>query len=192
MESSNGLEFFDVPNRLPNGRFPPGFKASNYWDTVDFSGNGAKKIFETPEALEAKMKEYFNWVESRPIIVPEVGGKDARVVDVKKMHAPTKQGFCAFAGIIHNTYCTYAKRPGYKEVCSIFDSIIFSINFAGAAAGAVSHMLIARQLGLSDKKEVNHNISQKVVLFIPQIEASSQVFLEEGDEDLLDFEEIED
>lgn len=102
------------------------------------------------------------------------------LADVPKMRPFTLWGFCNFAGISVQTFDHYGnmlskvqkeKEPDEKdlkmgrEFLSVYTHVKQIINnqqFEGAASGFLNHAIIARMLGLADKKEITGNVDSNV------------------------------
>lgn len=144
------------------------------------------RLFETPENLWAAACEYFQWNEENPLytekIMSAVGGYDR--VDVPKMRAMTIQGLCIFLGIASKTWYNYRDREEYRPVCDSIQDIIYQQKFTGASAGLLNQAIIARELGLKDKKEFsgpNDGPIQTVRLDPEQYAAVRNQMLKEDD-----------
>ena len=118
--------------------------------------HGRDKIFATPEMLWDCCMEYFKWVEDNPLMEVQVKTPSGKVekVDVPKMRAMTIGGLCLFLGVGTSTWDDYATREDFSGICKDIDEVMRTQKFAGAAAGFLNHAIIARHLGLVDKKEV--------------------------------------
>ena len=129
-------------------------KGNQFW--LQRSTHGRKPIFETAEALETACYEYFQWIEDNPLKAAELvkfQGK-AKVKMVPKMRAMTESGLCIFLDIPTSTWHNYKTRDDFVEVTTRISEIIFNQKFSGAAADMLNANIIARDLGLTDKKEV--------------------------------------
>lgn len=121
------------------------------------SKHGRDKIFESPEYLEQAANEYFEWCESHPLIETDFRGKDANEVELPKMRAFTWEGLELFIDI--HSLRDYKKNENYKDFSQVItriEKIIYNQKFTGAAAGFLNPNIIARDLGLADKKELDH------------------------------------
>lgn len=199
VDITNDLSFFhqeqpsyEVTNKGQDskGRFT---KGNNFWRT-SLKSLGRPKSFATPEDLADALIGYLDWCVDNPHEAEEVYGKDATVVDVKKMRAPTVEGFCGWSGLGLDSWTkTYCKNTAYSSVIEVFNNIVYSQNYEGAAAGILSASLIGRKLGLADKKEINKNVRHSVQLYIPNEvslpEPSETKELTQGEEWDLDIED---
>lgn len=141
------------------GRFLPG---NRFWEAR--SSFGRKPKFETPDALWQACSEYFAWVEANPLYADNlvVYQGEAKHEPIAKMRAMTVSGLCIFLDISFQNWTEYRSRAAYSEITSRVDEIIRTQKFEGAAADLLNQNIIARELGLADKKE--HSGGVAVVL----------------------------
>jgi hypothetical protein len=71
----------------------------------------------------------------------------------------TLSGMCIFMGCSRDAWEQYRKREDFAEVCALVDSIIYQQKFELAAADLLNVNLIARDLGLRDRSEIDHKSS---------------------------------
>lgn len=119
-------------------------------------------IFETPEELQEACFRYFDWADENPIWEDKVFGSGFRA-KVAHARAMTIRGLCVFIGISKRTWDEYRNRDAFKDVCEVAEDIMFEQKFAGAAAGVFNGNIIARELGLSDKKEIEGELIVEVI-----------------------------
>ena len=135
---------------------------NRFWELR--SKHGRDKLFATPELMWEAAKEYFEWCESNPLIEIDYKGKDADRVELPKMRAFTMQGLCLYLD------CNTRYFNQFKETCTSdfssvitrIEEIIFNQKFTGAAAGFLNPNIIARDLGLVDKKENAVKVEQQM------------------------------
>jgi hypothetical protein len=128
------------------------------------SSHGRNPIFESPEKLWEAAKEYFEWVDNNPLYETKPFAYQGKVVvkELPKMRAMTIDGLCIFLDIDASTWFDYCKRKGeegepekdFTNVTTRITKIIKTQKFAGAAADLLNANIIARDLGLAEKKEV--------------------------------------
>jgi hypothetical protein len=120
------------------------------------STHGRHKLFESPQALWDACVEYFNWVDDNPLFEEKAfntkDGPDA--IDVRKMRAMTITGLCLFLDIAQETWHRYRKNNEFRAICSKVESVIKEQKFTGAAADLLNPSIIARDLGLVDRKSI--------------------------------------
>ncbi len=154
---------------------PSHFKVGNeLWRTVK---NPGKSMKYTPEELWEKAKEYFQWVEDNPILVDGIyGAKIPTNMDVKRHRPFTIQGFCIFMGMsTANYYTNYKEKSAYESILAIIENIIYNQKFELAAAGVLNPNIIARDLGLVDKRVTENTNKTQVMLYIPDNKRKIQV-----------------
>jgi len=146
-------------------------KGNQFWKMVK-DPTGRPKMFETPQELWDAAVGYFEWVEANPLEEEKLFHFQGEVVraNTTKMRAMTLQAFYLFAGIDRSTFENYDSKEGYEEFFSITTRIRETIKeqkFTGAAAELLNPNIIARDLGLTDKKvveqtgsTVNYNIPE--------------------------------
>lgn len=139
------------------GFFPEGNK---FWKNRTVSGR--PRLFGSPEELEAAAFEYFDWVDDNPLFETKVFGTGL-VAKVPLARAMTIKSMCIHVGMSHRSWIDYKARPEFEDVCDLISEIIYEQKFAGAAAGLFSAAIIARDLGLADKSEVETSVTVEVI-----------------------------
>lgn len=127
-------------------------KGNNFWELR--SSHGRDLIFASPEILWEAAKEYFEATQNRPWIKKDWVGKDA--VEVERETTPpfTLTSLRLFLDISHQTWSDYRNRKDFVEVVTRIEDVIYSQKFEGATVGAYNANIIARDLGLADKQEL--------------------------------------
>jgi len=137
---------------------------NRFWELR--SSHGRKPIFERAEDLWSAACEYFEWVEANPLwedkLVTFQGS--AKHEPVAKMRAMTLAGLCLFLDVDKDTFAGYRQREGFSGVTARIDDVIRSQKFAGAAADLLNANIIARDLGLADKQDLNVALSHEEAL----------------------------
>lgn len=130
----------------------PGSQANPWKASV-----GREKIFKTPQDLLDACVEYFEWVHDNPLVMAKPFSGEGRSWNhgVPMMRAMTQKGLYNFLGIGQHTWSDYKLKhgPDYAAVVERVESVIYQQKFEGAAAGLLNPLIIARELGLSDKQE---------------------------------------
>lgn len=146
----------------------PAPKGNQFWKAR--TKHGRDKLFTTPEILLEACLEYFEWVDRNPLYEYQLKTTKGRVhkIPVPKMRAMTIGGLCIFLNINQSTWFDYAKQKGqegedkeitkdFSNICTRVMEIIRNQKFAGAAADLLNANIIARDLGLKDKSEIDHS-----------------------------------
>lgn len=128
-------------------------KGNRFWEAR--SSHGRKPLFAKPEDLRTACFEYFAWVEENPLYCSEkvaFKGK-ATLVEIPKMRAMTIGGLCIFLDINPQTWENYKAKEDFFGVTREVENIIKTQKFEGASADLLNANIIARDLGLADKRE---------------------------------------
>jgi hypothetical protein len=120
------------------------------------SKHGRDKIFSTPQILEEECEAYLIVTSERKWIKTEFNGKDAVKCEVPTETPFTLTGLFVYLDIDRKTWDLYRDREDFIPVITRIEQIIFTQKFEGAAVGAFNANIIARDLGLTDKKELEH------------------------------------
>lgn len=127
---------------------PP--KGNQFW--LVRSTHGRKPIFQDPEELLDACIQYFQWAEANPLMeVKYLAGFGK--VKIPHMRALTMGGLYIFVDINRQTWANYKKIDDYLAITEWAEEYIREQKFTGAAAGFLNANIIARDLGLVDKKE---------------------------------------
>lgn len=132
-------------------------KNNQFWKLR--SKHGRDKIFSSPSIfLEAAM-EYFESADKNPWFKNEVvktGQEAGKLLPVPTQRPYTIEALCIFLDITHKTFLNYEKDEKYKDFFQVFTHVrdmIENNQFEGATVGAYNANIIARKLGLADRKE---------------------------------------
>jgi len=117
--------------------------------------HGRDKLFDSQGVLWAACAEYFEWVEENPLITIELVKYqgEAKQVEIPKMRAMTISGLCIFLDIHKSTWYDYCSKDDFSDTTSRVEEIIRTQKFEGASAELFNPNIIARDLGLVDKKD---------------------------------------
>jgi hypothetical protein len=135
------------------GRFTTG---NRWWEARSSHGRNPK--FETAEQLEGACLEYFEWNEANPLYKDQLVTFQGAATHepVAQMRAMTIHGLCMFLGIARSTWDEWKKnRSDFSAVIEWAETAIFRQKFEGASADLLNANIIARDLGLADKKDLS-------------------------------------
>lgn len=134
-------------------------QGNRFWELR--SSHGRKPVFESPEQLWNACCEYFQWVEDNPLWETKamVVQGSPHQEPIAKMRAMTMEGLCLFLDIGTSTWHDYRNREGFSEVVTRAEQVMRTQKFQGAAADLLNPNIIARDLGLVDKKELGGKLS---------------------------------
>lgn len=126
--------------------------------------HGRDKLFTSPKILLEACIEYFEWAEAHPIFeTKSYMYQGAPVQDtIPHMRALTIAGLCVFIRITQETWGQYRKLEGYSDVIKEVESMMYEQKFSGAAAGMLNANIIARDLGLVEKAEVQSSVTVNI------------------------------
>jgi hypothetical protein len=135
-------------------------KFNNYWE---FRGKHGAPFSYDKDSLWKEALEYFDWMKDRKWNKQEAiksGDMAGTTMDVPTSTPFSIKTFCIFADITYQTFLNYCSNEDpWKdlfEVSTRIKEIIESQQFEGATVGAYNPNIIARTLGLVDKKEVEN------------------------------------
>lgn len=129
-------------------------KGNQFWKAR--SSHGRKPIFPDPETLWNACEEYFQWAADNPLMEEKVFCHQGTVtrVQVPHMRAMTISGLCLFLDIGRDAWGEYGKREGFADIVTRAEEHIYQQKFTGAAVDMLNANIIARDLGLKDKKDI--------------------------------------
>jgi len=131
------------------------------------SSHGRNPIFSEPDDLWEAACEYFQWVEDNPLYEDKGFAFQGIVTHeaFSKMRAMTFEGLFLFIDISHTTWDNYCDKEDFIAITTRIKYVIRKQKFEGAAAELLNPNIIARDLGLSDKSD----IEQKQTIVINEI-----------------------
>lgn len=124
---------------------------------------GGRPVSYTPEELRTKINEYIQFVLSTPIKLEKLFNTARGIVRKSEKHIRpmTVTGCAVYLGITPETLNNYAKRGDedphreeYLRIVSQAKAIFYQQKFNGATIGAYNPSIIARDLGLAEKKVI--------------------------------------
>lgn len=137
------------------------------------SKHGVDKLFATPELMWEAACEYFESIDSDPYIKTEaktvnIGDYQSEIALAKLpvMKPYTLQGLCRYLDcntVYFNQFKDNLKETdlqyeGFSKILTRIREVIYEQKYSGAASGFFNASIIARDLGLADKKEVEKTI----------------------------------
>lgn len=139
------------------------------------SKHGRDKLFSTPELMWEAACEYFESIDSNPYT--KVEAKTVNIGDYQSeialAHLPvmkpyTMQGLCRYLNcndVYFNQFKENLKKDdphyeGFSQILTRIRDIIYEQKFSGAASGFFNANIIARDLGLADKKELDKKVTK--------------------------------
>lgn len=126
--------------------------------------HGRDLIFSSPEILWQACIEYFEATDKRKWYKTDFKGKDVTEVQIPTDTPYTITGLHIFLDIDYKTWELYKGREDFIQIIDKVEKIIYTQKLEGAAVGAYNASIIARDLGLADKKEVENKHSGEIVI----------------------------
>lgn len=140
-------------------------KGNQFWKLR--SKHGRDKLFESPDLLWEAACEYFQWCVENPWMKTETKTKGTDKdgnPKIETTQTPTErpftvQGFCHYVEASVGWWKEFkkAKHEDFLPITTRIDEVIYRQKFEGAAVGSFNPTIIARDLGLADKKELEHS-----------------------------------
>lgn len=140
-------------------------KGNEFWKLR--SKHGKDKLFKDPEMLWIASCEYFEWCDENPLLEEKLFHHQGAITvgNAKKMRAYTLTALCLYLGCnsqyFNNFEANNTEDKEYSVIITRIRETIYSQKFVGAAADLLNPNIIARELGLIDKKEVDQTINDK-------------------------------
>lgn len=156
-------------------------KKNQFWKQRSKHGRG--KLFANAGLLWEAACEYFQWCEDNPLKESKIcsfGGKNV-LKEVPLMRAMTIVGLC-FRLNANADYLTAFESKldlktdegkDFSRVIGDIRSIIYRQKFEGASAGLLNPNIIARDLGLVDKKDVSGDLLNPLTELINEISGNT-------------------
>lgn len=138
-------------------------KGNQFWKIR--SKSGRKKLFASPDLLWDAACEYFEWCEKNPLIETKAfaGKFGVEQTELPKMRAMTLSQLCFYLNCSEGYFRKFKQEQKDSEddetkdfltVIHAIETIIYNQKFQGAAAGMLKDNIIAMELGLKHKTEV--------------------------------------
>ncbi|MDC7940300.1 DNA-packaging protein [Raoultella ornithinolytica] len=137
-------------------------KGNKFWQARSKHGRNPK--FTNPDILWEACCEYFDWVEKHPLWETKAFSFQGTITKARlpKMRAMTISGLCIFLDIADSTWDQYRTKKGFSVITTRVEKLIYEQKFSGAAADLLNPNIIARELGLVEKKSVEGDLEVTV------------------------------
>jgi len=154
-------------------------KGNQFWKAR--AKHGRDKIFKTPELMLEAAFDYFGWCEENPLTKAIIYQGEVSTNPEKLMRAMTIKGLCIYWGVnsfylndfIGNLNLESKIDKDFSQVINTIKEIIETQKFEGASAGLLNPNIIARDLGLADKKELSGSVENPLTLVIQEISGNT-------------------
>lgn len=175
--------FKDLAMQIPprkRSKDPDGRLGNQFWKLR--SKHGRDRLFKTPELLWEAACQYFEWCDQHPWHRTDYKGKDAIHVTIPTARPYTLSGLCIYLGCNTQYFAQFKaslpkEEKDFSLVITRIEQTIFTQKLEGAAVGAFNANIIARDLGLTDKKD--HSSTDGTMAPKPNIIVSDQKTAEE-------------
>lgn len=148
-------------------------KGNNFWNKRERSGR--EGLFESADHLWEAACEYFQWCEDNPLQEEKLFHYQGVVTKetVSKMRAYTLSGLCLYLDCSDSYFRAYKSRNKenptdlHEDIITVIkkiERVIYEQKFTGAAADLLNHNIIARDLGLTDKKDIKAETHNKHII----------------------------
>ena len=125
------------------------------------SKHGRDKIFATPEIMLNACYEYFDYQSKQTWNKTDFKGKEVQEVLIPTASPFTLTGLCIFLGVNTKYFTEFESNldlknkvdKDFSEVITHVREIIATQQMEGAMVGTYNANIVARKLGLTDKKE---------------------------------------
>ena len=131
----------------------------------------------TPEEFEQAWEDYFSFCDNNPWYKNEAiksGPNAGEIIAIPVSRPYTEAGFCAFHGLGHKYLPQLEQTLSSKEnpteeekalsnVLTRARARCYAQKFEGAAVGAFNPVIIARDLGLRDKQDIDHTTKGEAI-----------------------------
>ena len=132
------------------------FKNGNqYWKKR--SKHGRDRVIKSPEVLADAADEYFQFCIDNPIIVVDYKGKDATKVEMEIPKVFQKNELARFCHLSCWKYINDLKdlSVDFSQVVTHIEGCIADQKFQYGIANIFNSNIVARDLGLRDKQEID-------------------------------------
>jgi hypothetical protein len=128
------------------------------------SKHGRDTIFATPQTMKEACYEYFEYQSEQSWERVDFKGKEVEEVKIPTSSPFTLTGLCIFLDVNTDYFNQFEsnlkgktdkKSKDFSGVITHIRDIIYSQKFEGAAVGAYNANIIARDLGIVDKQELD-------------------------------------
>ena len=134
-------------------------EGNQFWKLADPDKIGRPPKFETPKDLWDEVVCYFQSCDENPIVVQETCKTDKGVNTKTLSHQVpyTWEGLYCYLQVCNLNH--YKEKEEFSSILTHIGNLIRNQKFTGAAVGIFNQNIIARDLGLVDKKEVKGEMS---------------------------------
>lgn len=144
-------------------------KGNKFWELRN--KHGRDKLFATSELMWEAACEYFQWCVDNPLYETKAFAYQGVITteELPKMRAMTMSQLCFYLGCNEAYFRQFKSNlsndeKDFSTVIRDIETIIYNQKFQGAAADLLDSNIIARDLGLTDKKEIENKGEPQVII----------------------------
>jgi hypothetical protein len=125
---------------------------------------GRPPEIKTPAMLWDLFLQYIEYNKANPFYVNDFKGNPPESVEIRKDKPLTIVGFEDFLGVGIKWFeqfkgsDTVKNNPEFSSIITRVEASCYNHKFSGAAAGIFNANIIARDLGLADKRDIHNTI----------------------------------
>lgn len=134
------------------------------------SKHGREKLFSSSELLWEAAAEYFTWCDENPLYESKAFAYQGEVIieQLPKLRAYTMEGLCLYLGCTDDYFRSFKSqdrlnKEDYITVITRIEKTIYNQKFTAAAADLLNANIISRDLGLSDKQNIDHTTKGEAI-----------------------------
>lgn len=135
-------------------------KGNQFWKLR--SKHGRDKLFETPELLWEAACEYFEWCDKNPHQELRYFNTKNGIEEKKapKLRAYTLKGLCLYLDCSTKYFLNFEENnkvsEDFMDTLIRIREVIYEQKYSGAAAELLNPSFIGKDIGLVDRKELDH------------------------------------
>lgn len=124
---------------------------------VGHNGLYRTKRFSDPQELWDAFCEYVQWIKQNPWHKHEAiksGDNAGQIIDIPIERPMTQDSFERYIGLSADAFEDYGRNIEFSGTCKEIKKVCRTQKFEGAVVGAFNPLIIARDLGLREKTDV--------------------------------------
>lgn len=144
-------------------------KGNQFWKMR--AKHGRDKLFKTPQLMWEAACEYFVWCEENPLIESKAFAFQGEITIAKlpKMRAMTLSQLCFYLNCSESYFRSFKStlKEEDKDFLTVINEIeqtIYNQKFQGASADLLNSNIIARDLGLAEKTNINFDKPTEIII----------------------------
>lgn len=145
--------------------------------------HGRPRKYPTAKALWDRCLEYLDWVDKNPFMIPCTTSYHGEIIVkyVPKLRPPLIGELQTFLEIDSSTWASYKLLPDYQYTIERVENIIKSTKLQGAMIDIFNHQIVARDLGLVDKRQIDSPLDESLKEILDEIGESQITIGSQGE-----------